>query len=257
MVLSSFFVFIASLLGGSHCLIMCGPASLLVPRQWHWVGLYHVTRLIVYLSLGALVYRWGHYFLGNMITPFRQWGTAAIVSLVFSVFIFTQFRKKKSRYLRERIQGGLERQNRTSNDSVSVSRSSSVQHTCGLKSLKLLKNLQRWPSAMRSIALGLLTALIPCGWLYLFLMNSFMSQNVVVGMSHMFFFWLGTLPHLVGLQWFFRQQYPNFFSNRRWVAVGFLAVAIMTSVHYRFFKAHFPDPDQPFDLQVCSLPSGF
>jgi len=45
--------------------------------------------------------------------------------------------------------------------------------------------------------LGILTGLLPCGWLYLFIATAAVSASATNGMVVMSLFWLGTLPYLV------------------------------------------------------------
>jgi sulfite exporter TauE/SafE len=51
----------------------------------------------------------------------------------------------------------------------------------------------------RALTMGLLTALLPCGWLYLFALAAAGAGNPLRGMVVMVAFWLGTLPVLVTL----------------------------------------------------------
>ena len=54
-----------------------------------------------------------------------------------------------------------------------------------------------WPPAARALAIGLLTTLLPCHWLYTFAFTSAGTADPIAGAAVMAFFWLGTLPALV------------------------------------------------------------
>ena len=54
-------------------------------------------------------------------------------------------------------------------------------------------------STVRAAATGLLTTLLPCGWLYVFVASAGGTARVGDAMLVMFAFWLGTLPMMVTL----------------------------------------------------------
>lgn len=54
-----------------------------------------------------------------------------------------------------------------------------------------------WPPATRALAIGLLTTLLPCHWLYTFALTSAGTADPLAGAAVMAFFWLGTLPAIV------------------------------------------------------------
>jgi sulfite exporter TauE/SafE len=53
------------------------------------------------------------------------------------------------------------------------------------------------PPFVRALLIGLLTTLLPCGWLYAFVVTSAGTGSPLLGGVTMLFFWLGTLPVLV------------------------------------------------------------
>ena len=53
--------------------------------------------------------------------------------------------------------------------------------------------------AVRGAATGLLTTLLPCGWLYVFVATAGGTGRVPDAMMVMFVFWLGTLPMMVSV----------------------------------------------------------
>lgn len=55
------------------------------------------------------------------------------------------------------------------------------------------------PPALRGLILGVLTALLPCGWLYSFVVTASGTGAPLTGAAVMAFFWLGTVPLLAGI----------------------------------------------------------
>jgi len=54
-----------------------------------------------------------------------------------------------------------------------------------------------WTPLPRAVLIGLLTAFLPCGWLYLFALKAAESGSPARGALFMIAFWLGSLPALV------------------------------------------------------------
>jgi sulfite exporter TauE/SafE len=63
----------------------------------------------------------------------------------------------------------------------------------------VLATLRGRPVAVRAAATGLLTTLLPCGWLYAFVATAGGSGSPVGGALVMLFFWAGTLPVMLTL----------------------------------------------------------
>lgn len=55
------------------------------------------------------------------------------------------------------------------------------------------------PPLVRAFSVGLLTTLLPCGWLHLFTVTAAGTADPLAGMAVMGAFWLGTLPLLTAL----------------------------------------------------------
>jgi sulfite exporter TauE/SafE len=56
-----------------------------------------------------------------------------------------------------------------------------------------------WAPLPRAATIGVLTACLPCGWLYAFALIAAGTGHVLSGMSVMIAFWLGTVPVLAAL----------------------------------------------------------
>ncbi|MEM1026749.1 MAG: sulfite exporter TauE/SafE family protein [Planctomycetota bacterium] len=104
---------------------------------------------------------------------------------------------------------------------------------------RTLQSLQRkalaLPPALRATVLGTLTPLLPCGWLYAFVLIAAGTGSVFGGLSVMTAFWLGTLPALValgvGLQGSLaalRQRLPKLTAWATAAAMLFIGVTMFT-----------------------------
>jgi sulfite exporter TauE/SafE len=62
-----------------------------------------------------------------------------------------------------------------------------------------LSRLRDLPGYQRGIAIGLVTGLLPCGWLYAFVVSAAGTGSIVSGALLMTAFWLGSVPALVGV----------------------------------------------------------
>ncbi len=89
----------------------------------------------------------------------------------------------------------------------------------------------RQPATTRALVVGLLTGLLPCGWLYAFVVTAAGTGNPLLGAGLMTVFWVGTLPVMAGLGVAVQAMAGRI---RRWVpaacavamiVVGLLAVA--------------------------------
>lgn len=55
------------------------------------------------------------------------------------------------------------------------------------------------PPILRALSIGLLTALLPCGWLYVFVATAASTGSALSGAFVMAAFWAGTVPVLAGV----------------------------------------------------------
>jgi hypothetical protein len=55
------------------------------------------------------------------------------------------------------------------------------------------------PPLLRALVIGLATGLLPCGWLYAFLVTAAGTGSALGGAALMAVFWTGTLPAMVGV----------------------------------------------------------
>ncbi len=63
----------------------------------------------------------------------------------------------------------------------------------------VLYRVRAQPPVVRAGLMGLLTTMLPCGWLYVFVATAGGTGSVQAGMTVMALFWLGTVPALVAV----------------------------------------------------------
>ncbi len=175
-------VLTASLIGSPHCVGMCGPFALLVGHSkeqpshsaWRSLVAYHSGRLVGYATLGAIAAAVGAALdLGGTLIGIQRVAAIAAGGLmvVFGVLALLQLRGAGSLHFRapKWLEKFLARAHR------------------------LAASL---PPTKRGATVGLLTVLLPCGWLYAFVITAAGTANVLHGALLMAVFWIGTVPAL-------------------------------------------------------------
>ena len=176
-------VLVASLVGSMHCAGMCGAfvafaigaadPAVNIPRSF-LLSLYQLGRLVTYAALGAAAGALGAGIdLGGQMVGVQR--TAAVLSGVLMVGFGVVTLLKLS---------GIK-----------------VKGTAVPASLtKLLQwshsRAMCYSPPVRALATGLLTTLLPCGWLYAFVITAAGTGHALTGAALMATFWLGTLPML-------------------------------------------------------------
>ncbi|MEZ6088640.1 MAG: sulfite exporter TauE/SafE family protein [Pirellulaceae bacterium] len=180
-------VLTASLLGSMHCVGMCGPlaiwasgASENLPKRKVWSAglLYHLGRLITYTLAGLLaggigsLVDLGGQALGYQLMAARLVGGAMIAVGLYRLWSMLVPSRVNTAAAPSRIGGLL---------------------------VRMRPYIFRLPLPGRALATGLLTTLLPCGWLYLFALVAAGTGSIVLGPVVMIAFWIGTVPALVAL----------------------------------------------------------
>lgn len=182
----------ASVLGSMHCVGMCGPLAIWASGGGDRVSrhtlltstsLYHIGRLATYALAGCAagligsVIDIGGDAIGIQVAAARVVGAIMIAIGVFKLWSLWAGRSKNT-----------------------VSKNTVVAPS-GVA--KVLINLRpyvfRLPIPGRAFATGLLTTLLPCGWLYLFALIAAGTGSPLRGSIVMAAFWLGSVPALVAL----------------------------------------------------------
>lgn len=174
-------VFVASLVGSLHCAGMCGPFVAIAvgegsrPVLLHTA--YHGGRLVSYMLLGVAAGAVGQLAnLGGALAGVQP--VAAVLAgsalIAFGVVSLLRVLGIKSlalhppRFLAAVVQRGY----------------------------RLMADK---PPIVRALSIGLLTTLLPCGWLYAFAATAAGTASPWLGALTMAVFWVGTVPVLVAI----------------------------------------------------------
>ncbi len=183
----------SSLLGSLHCVGMCGPLALWAsgaserhdrPKIVLATACYHLGRLVIYAVLGAvagavgMALDLGGDILGMQLVAARVVGAAMIVVGGWALWhrVFEVVRPARVAAPKALTPSIITRV---------------IQH--------IRPHVFRLPLVWRGAACGGLTALLPCGWLYLFALVAAGTGDMVQGALLMAAFWVGTVPLLTAL----------------------------------------------------------
>lgn len=165
-------IFLSSLIGSIHCVGMCGGFSVWA-HQMNGVLTYHVGRLAGYLGLGVIAGVIGDATF-NLISPVYQVGIGVGLGVVILVTgVRTLFAPLAIRRVPK-----------------------IVALITDMLIPELIKKSRGLP-IIQGFVLGIGSILLPCGWLYSFLMAGAATGSVGESVSVMASFWLGTVPALV------------------------------------------------------------
>ncbi|MDX1930840.1 MAG: sulfite exporter TauE/SafE family protein [Pirellulaceae bacterium] len=194
----------ASVLGSMHCVGMCGPLALWASgagdgnsRLALNTSLYHFGRMLTYALVGLLaglvgqLTDFGGEVLGVQLAAARIVGVIMVVMGVIQVLKWWSLRQDSSSWFTSKpslMKPSLMKPSVTPKQSL-VSK--------WLVSLRPRVFALNPPS--RALATGLLTALLPCGWLYLFALFAAGTGSWLSGSVVMVAFWLGSVPALVAV----------------------------------------------------------
>lgn len=174
-------VLAASLLGSPHCAGMCGGFVCFYSGQgdgsrWHSHLAYHGGRLLSYLGLGLGAGLFGAGL--DRIGAAAGWTRPAALAAGTLMIVWGGVTLLRARGIRIPLPRRAARER--------VSR-------------RLFERLLGRPPVIRALLLGLLTTLLPCGWLYAFVATAAGTGSAPAAMLVMGAFWLGTVPLLAGL----------------------------------------------------------
>jgi sulfite exporter TauE/SafE len=222
-------VLMASFMGSLHCVGMCGPLALWAAGadQRHSAAqmalpttLYHLGRLATYALVGLLAgsigqaLDWSGDALGVQLLAARIVGIAMM--LVGAVAVgrilrpwlqqaWTQLRSRWSQKspsdpssLRSAAAGPLPPAG-GAGPRAGKAYVPPQPNWITRQLIRLRPRLFGLPLPVRGLTIGLLTALLPCGWLYLFALLAAGTGGALSGAILMAAFWLGSVPALVSL----------------------------------------------------------
>lgn len=178
-------VFIASLLGSAHCAGMCGAFLAFAvagdqqasPNKAALHAAYNGGRLITYMTLGAFAGFLGAALdLGGSMVGLQRTAAALAGTMMVFIGLIAILRVSGIHIRKLPIPGAMQR-----------------------LALQGHRAAAAMPPFSRALATGLLTTLLPCGWLYAFVITAAGTGNPGWGAATMAVFWLGTLPMMIGL----------------------------------------------------------
>ena len=174
-------VVLASLAGSPHCAAMCGGFVCFYAGQEGGArrgahAAYHAGRLVSYVLLGVIA--------GAIGTGIDALGAASGLHRVAAIVAGATLL----------LWGGA-----TLLRPAGIHGPSWLRAALRVPMTKTLGAVRGWPPAARALALGLVTTLLPCGWLYLYVATAAGTGSALAGAVLMAAFWAGTVPILAGL----------------------------------------------------------
>lgn len=165
-----------SFFGSWHCAVMCGPIAAQVSHQGSFV-LYHLGRFFSY-SLGGALFG---FFGSKLLTSTNRYVLLIATVLFAAILIFHGLRKMGILSFRWAPAFHLEK-----------------------KFFRFLFSTLKFNPGKSSFTAGVLTGLLPCGWLFTFYSAAALSASPYAGALILMTFWLGSVPSLVGVSEFMR-----------------------------------------------------
>lgn len=158
-----------SFFGSTHCMGMCGGIVFIVNDSISTTLLYHIGRLISYLSLTAIIT-----LVGQTLLPSMNSNILALMAPISIGIIFISM-------------GIIILRGRTLH--IKLPHFTTLLLKKSVSSNKESKNT-------RALVIGLTSVFLPCGWLYGFVFGAAATQDLKISIFMIFTFWLGTLPLL-------------------------------------------------------------
>ena len=181
---------VASMLGSVHCVAMCGPFAILASSPAtasrgsvvaNRLIAYHAGRLITYVFMGSIAGLFSSILLASGVLTNVGMAVGALLIVMAIARIGILLFPETTQTFRSNSEGPWH--------------SSWVT-----KWSKGLAGIRRWiprdPVWLGPLGWGLTTTLLPCGWLYLFVLAAAAAPNPGMAIATMFAFWVGTLPLL-------------------------------------------------------------
>ena len=168
-------VFVASLLGSVHCGAMCSAFACMANGNAQRGAWYHGGRLLEYVALGAIAGALGAQLDRAGLIANVQRTAALVTSVALVVWGLVQLRTAmRARNYRGASQWG------------------------GVLA-RLVSHTSAWDPRARATAIGLTTALLPCGWLWAFIATAMGTGSPQRAALVMVVFWSGTVPMLLAV----------------------------------------------------------
>ena len=180
-----FSVFVAALVGSVHCAGMCGSFACLASggdasrggSALRSTAAYNLGRLLSYMTLGAVAGAAG----AGLDKMGAVAGLARPAAIVAGVLL---------------ILWGLASLLATFGVRLPAL---AVPPALASRIARGVRAVQDRPPVVRGLALGVLTAALPCGWLYAFVATSAAAGSALHGATVMAAFWTGTVPMMAAV----------------------------------------------------------
>ena len=168
-------VFVASLLGSVHCGAMCSAFACMANGNAQRGAWYHGGRLVAYVTLGAIAGALGAQLDRAGLIANVQRTAALVTSVALVAWGLVQLR------------------------SATRARSFRGASQWGGVLARFVSHTSAWDSRARATAIGLTTALLPCGWLWAFIATAMGTGSPPRAALVMVVFWSGTVPMLLAV----------------------------------------------------------
>lgn len=198
----------SSFFGSWHCAAMCGPVASLMGQRKSLFS-YHLGRLVSYTLLGAAAGYLGQFFLNSEFITLR-WTAVILLSLIL---ILSGIHNLLPLSIQNKLQ--------------------SYQFSHFI--LNAIRRFQAFHLNKSGFAVGLLTALLPCGWLYTYVTAAIATKSPWGGAALMFLFWLGGLPALIAVPMMVRSSIARAGLRQQKIAGAILVFAGIYSLLSFFF----------------------
>jgi hypothetical protein len=167
-------IFLASIVGSVHCLAMCGPLVGMTRGGWRLAIVHALGRLTTYTALGAAAG-----LVGSGLDLAGDLGAVQRGATLVSGTIIVGW----GVYQLAVVRGWI----------------AARAPTPGTAFASALVQIRSRRAVRRAWLVGVLTGLLPCGWLWAFVITAAGTGDAGHGSLVMIAFWLGTVPAMVGL----------------------------------------------------------
>lgn len=229
-------ILVASLVGSVHCAGMCGgfvcfytgSGSSTDAAALRAHVMYNVGRFTSYLTLGAIAGAIGAGVsaVGN-VAGLQHAAAIVAGALMVAWAISTMAAQRGRRWGALRAPEGWQR-------------------ALG----RVLHAVREQPMATRAWLTGLLTTMLPCGWLYVFVATAGGSGSVRAGILTMAVFWLGTVPALLAVGLGAQRVFGPLRQRLPMVSAALVLVMGLLSI-----SGHFAMPQHAADAMRADTPA--
>jgi len=165
--------FLVGLMGSFHCIGMCGPIAIALPKTKNLVLsrlLYNFGRVITYSLLGLLF--------GLLGARLEMFGLQQIISISLGVLIIVSV-----------LTPAVYR--------IKITNSLGLYKPIGMLKMYFSKMFKSHTNTSM-LTIGILNGLLPCGFVYIGITGAIAAGDTLNGMLFMTMFGLGTLPVMLG-----------------------------------------------------------